>query len=485
MHKSKLLKAIRTLTKKELKSLSLYLQSPYFCKTPQQEELLELFQLIQKYKGKKDQTSLAKVVVYSKLYPGETVVNGKLEKLMSLLLQQVNQFISLHFSEWYGDKELELLTTASFYRERQAFGFYQKNLEKGKSNLEKANDNIAWNLHKKFLLEKECYENQALWNKSTEKYEFYDQLFSLDAYYLLNKLEYTCFFLSANKFRTPLEIEDLVDFLELVKPLYQKKGLLELPIIDIYYRTYELLKEVQTDEVAYWELKEIILTHEATIPFAYLKTLAVYQRNFIIFQYNRGGKHLLDEFFNLYKAHLEKGYLNERTGIIPSTFKNIVTIGLRSKAFDWVYQFLNDYQHKITGTDAPKEVYQFNLAIYHFYKKEFDEALTLLADQYDYLFYKISAKRLELMIYYEMDSELLDSKMDAFKVYIFRLPKKSILPHKRESDNNFINFLRQLRNPRTQHDQQRISRLMANVASCVHLSEKEWLLEKLKTYAVV
>jgi len=69
--------------------------------------------------------------------------------------------------------------------------------------------------------------------------------------------------------------------------------------------------------------------------------------------------------------------------------------------------------------------------------------------------------------------------MDAFKLYIYRLSSKSILPHKRKSYNNFINFFRQLRNPKTFSNLNRIEKLKAKIQSTKYLSDKEWLLQKL------
>ncbi len=70
--------------------------------------------------------------------------------------------------------------------------------------------------------------------------------------------------------------------------------------------------------------------------------------------------------------------------------------------------------------------------------------------------------------------------MDSFKVYIFRLPKKSVQPLSIEWNNNFINFLRQLRNPKTKYDTQRIEKEIQKINTQGIIVEREWLLEKLQ-----
>lgn len=480
MHGSKLIKLIKTFTKNELKALGDFLQSPYFHTNKQLKEYYTLFSIILKHQYKSNPVQLNKDSVYSVLFPNETFVKGKLEKRMTALLHQIHRFIGLHFSDWYDDSTFELLNVAHFYRQRKQFGAYERLIKKGKIQLKSLHQSAPSELYKQFLLDKETYQNQALWHKSDNKFQLFDQLQALDAFYLLHKLEYACFYLSL-QFRRPLETEEMVAFLETIRPLYQKKGLLEIPLINIYYCAFDLLKKSQPGLEAYYRFKALFVEYETVIPDDYLKSLANFLRGFIIMRCNAGEKQLWEELFDLYKKHLPKGYLSEETGILPSTFKNAVTIALRSKAYDWVWEFLHAYKNQIIGTSNPEQIFNFNLALYYFHQNAFDEALTLLDDQYEDLYYKMAAKRMELKIYFETDSELLDSKMDAFKIFIFRLPKNNIQSNKQESDNNFINFLRQLRNPKTKFDRQRIEKLKSSITSCLYLSEREWLLKKLKS----
>jgi len=216
-----------------------------------------------------------------------------------------------------------------------------------------------------------------------------------------------------------------------------------------------------------------------------LKILYGLLRNIIIKQHNLGAKHLLPEIFNLHRTHLEEGYLSFDQGILPSIFKNIVTMGLRVKAFDWVFQFLTNYKDKLEGAENSNDVYDYNMASYYFAIQEYDQALALLADQYEDIYYKIAARRMELKIYYETQSDLLDPKIDSFKVYVFRLSKKQILDHKRSSNNHFINFLRQLRNPRTIHDVRKLEKLEQKMLDTALLTEKDWLIDKVQEYLKV
>ena len=183
MYNSKLLNLVLKLNKEELSTFDLYLKSPYFVKAKQQAELRKLFTLILKNIRKNKVEELEKKSVYQSIYGKEAVVKGKLEKLMSAMLQHIVYFISV-----YSAKEEEaaaLLRVAQFYRNRLELKSYSKTLYKGGKLLDQMNDNNPDHLFQKFLFDKEAYQNQVLLHGSPKDYQFYNQLFSLDAFYLL------------------------------------------------------------------------------------------------------------------------------------------------------------------------------------------------------------------------------------------------------------------------------------------------------------
>lgn len=480
MHKSKLLNTLKLFSREEIYLLSDFLHSPYFMSEAHRRERLPLFQYIINYYGQWDHADLAKTVVLEKVYGGKKIAVGKFDKLMSALLKDIHQFIAVHFKEWKEDPLQDMVTLISFFRTRNAYKSVTHYLDKVKKQLANTKLQGKQYFFNDYMIGGELIHKYYLADdKHSDKLDYASIFQPLDTFYLLSKLERACFLLSLKRFRKPVDLLELVDFLDTVKPLYQRLGLLEIPLISIYYLVYDMLKAENVAEEDYWKLKELIEKHETTIPSESAKILNGLLRNFIIEQHNRGAKHLLQEIFNLHRMHLEKGYLNFEKGILPSVFKNIVTMGVRVKEYDWVYQFLNNYKNKIEGTTTPKDVYDYNLASYYFERQSYEEAMDLLRDQYEDIFYKIAAKRLELKILYEVHSDILDAKMDAFKIYVFRLPKKAILDHKRASNNHFIDFLRQLRNPKTAFSPKRIERLRQRVNDSQFITEKDWLLEKL------
>lgn len=185
----------------------------------------------------------------------------------------------------------------------------------------------------------------------------------------------------------------------------------------------------------------------------------------------------------MYQLHLEKGYLYQEDDLLNlSTFGNLVTMGLKLEQFDWVYNFIESCKGKITGTDAPEDIYSFNVAQYYFAIKDYDSSLDSLSFNFEDLYYKMAAKRLELKVYYEMQSELLESRMDAFKILTFRLSKKMLSTTHQKANNNFIDLLKQIINPKTKGNTGRIEKLIEKINNQKKtLSEKEWLLDILES----
>ncbi len=471
MKGSKLLDVIELFTTKELDELEYFLQSPAKKNAKHQFAISKLLKYI------RSEQDLQKDAVFEHLFPSEKFTKSKLDKLMSALLKQIQTFINVSFGIESNSSLQEMITMVDFFHKRQAKDKELSYLERAKKAVSKSVEKDKNFFYESFLINEQVIRRDyLLQDKQIGGFDFHSISHPLDIYYLLNKLEYACFFLSMDRFRKPVNIKGIIEFLDAIKPIYVSSGVLKMPLIKLYYQAFDLLKNL--DEADYWTLKKMIAAHEASIPKNSIRIFISIIRNYIARQYNHGEKHLANEFFEINKTHLNQGYLTIGKGILPTTFINMVTIGLNVKAFDWVFQFLNDYRYKIVGAKNAKNVYQYNLAAYHFACQQYEEALKLLKDNYEDLFYKISAKRLELKIYYEIKSPILESRMDAFKIYIYRLPKSFILEHQRSNENNFINFLRRLHNPKTAISEKRIDRLVQKMISTKLLTEKKWLLEK-------
>ena len=254
MHKSKLVRTLQVLSLQEVKDLQLYIYSDLFVPDKLRKEFQSLFQFLLKHLDKITD-KLDKTSVYHHLFPGEPIIKGKLEKLMSELLRVIHRYITLCVS---GETFLgfdEKLVLARFFRKRRAYDLYAIEIKRLlKSPLEQA------------MLDREDYLLQAKMGEEIYQFELLNpqknnhlglsrSSNNLDVFYLLSKLKNICFMLSNDRFRQPMEIEKHIEFLQDAKTLYQKYGLLDVPLISIYYKMFEMLmKEDEFESVSYTHL---------------------------------------------------------------------------------------------------------------------------------------------------------------------------------------------------------------------------------------
>jgi len=132
MNNSKLVETLKLFSVEELKSLDQFLSSPYFRDEKNGEELYKLFYFIIQFQGNWNSSELNKEKAYEILYPQESIVKGKLDKLMSSLLREILRFINIHFYKNKENEVKETLVLTKFFQNRKAPGYAQYYLAKAK-----------------------------------------------------------------------------------------------------------------------------------------------------------------------------------------------------------------------------------------------------------------------------------------------------------------------------------------------------------------
>ena len=203
-------------------------------------------------------------------------------------------------------------------------------------------------------------------------------------------------------------------------------------------------------------------------------------RNYAVYKYQEGNANYLQPTFQLYQDHLQRGFLYQEEQIALGTFSNMVLIGLRNKAYAWVHDFLLQHQNRIKGAADPEAAFQYNLGQYYFHTQQYDQALDCIAATYEDQFYKLAARRLEIKIYYETQSEIFEARLNAFKLFLYRLESKNVNFKNKEGNQTFIDLLKQIMHPKTYQNQRRIDKLLRKAQEIHFLADKEWIIEKLE-----
>lgn len=479
MHSSKLLELISSFDLEELEKLDLFLNSPYFFEGKVNENTLKLFRYIKQFYPCFPIDQISKKRVYSYLFPGEEAVKGKLEKTMTKLLKQVKQFIVFENLEHHEDELHKLILEAKFYRKKDLEKYFYKTIEL----LKKKQDNVVKRgkvfYYNQYLLEREISEYESFYNARKKDLNLPSTLRSIDVFYIITKQEFMSQMLVQHKYHIPIDQQDSLKILDKISETLRDENYLNVPLIEIYDHVLKLLSQENSDH-HFEKLKVLVDSKKDQLPIDQLKALYTIFRNYSIRQYHNGKRQYLAEAFELYKEHLDGGYLFYEGGLLPSTIKNIVDLGLKFNQIDWVYTFLLSTKDKIVGTKKTDEVYHFNLANYHFAIKEYDKAVEYLEANYEDSYYKIAARRLEIKIYYETKSVLLNSKLEAFKIFIFRVSKSKLHDLQKQGNNNFVDIIKRISAVKTAKNASRINKLIEHTKEKTTIAEKKWLINKLE-----
>ncbi|MBL7825063.1 MAG: hypothetical protein JNJ57_00420, partial [Saprospiraceae bacterium] len=179
----------------------------------------------------------------------------------------------------------------------------------------------------------------------------------------------------------------------------------------------------------------------------------------------------------IHRDNLQRGYFYHEGKIPANAFLNITQHALRAQKHFWAFQFVDSHKDLILGENESHDFYKMNLALYYFAEKKYEEALQIIPFTSTNIYYHLMARRLELKIFYELRSDILPSKIDAFKMFVSRAGNKTFSKHLSELFTNFGNFVYQL-SLSIPGDKKRSEQLLKRINSKKLVGERGWLIEK-------
>lgn len=291
---------------------------------------------------------------------------------------------------------------------------------------------------------------------------------ALEAFYILGCLRILVFQLQR---RNIFGLESSFEFmLQKAEAYYRSPGYNENKTIEGYLAAIYLLKT--EDEQWLERLKKLLAEHRECLHPDDLRVFQKIAENYSIREINRGRSAHYKTLFELMGERLK----NEEF-ITAQDFKNFVTLLLRLKAAGNCKTFIQHNGHRIIPEAIRSDTIHYSMARFHFFNGAVDSALMLLARlEYVNEFFKLDSKKLLLQCYYELQEwDLLDSSMNAFRVFIHR--KKDVSEFYKRANQNFINFLYKLTAAKKG---KRISKLGNEIVSTIEVAEREWLLQKVE-----
>lgn len=408
------------------------MHSDYFNKN---EKVRTLCTFILQFKPDFESAKLDKVVAYQAVYGNQPYNRFQLNNLLSDLFQLLLSFLSMEqAAPEYAVYQAALVRDL---QSRDFDRFAELELEKFERAIEQQPFRNGNYFHQKYHLH-ELADRQFLRQAKRSKDPNLQQASdALDRYYWTGKLRIASEMISRNTLlNAGYEPHFLNDLLNTASAVVQ------VPAVQVYRKVVELLL-APTEAQAYFDLKKELLAHSRLFPPQELQNLYGYALNFCIRQINFGHSVFYEEALDLYRALLERELLIQDGYLSMWTFRNIVTAGIRTGAFEWTERFIDQYQHYLQEQDRANAV-QYNLAAYYYARKNYKAALQQLHNvDFTDNFYQIGAKTIQLKIYFELqETEALLALATAFRKFLSR--HRQLSDYHRHSNQHFIKLTLQL-----------------------------------------
>lgn len=461
--------------------MRLFIQSSLFNDGRRPQKSQALLEHLSEYHPHFEDEGLKKETLFLEIFPEETYSESKLDKVATELVKVIRKFIAVFCSDALADYQY-WLSQAQFFRLRRLNTEFQYAIDR----IEKLQQKMPFRgedyFYRQFNLEHERMIDLVDSNDRKKDINATSTIKNLDIFYIITKMVHCSYLLIQGNHKQQDNSRNhafaLIDkVLETAKDNY-----LDIPVVAAYYYSYALLlHRWEENEDNYYQLKAVLQNYGEEFSHSSLIVFHNCLRNYIVGRYNKGDNTVLPELLDLIKNHAAQATIYQEGGDIPaSTLQSAITVALKLGDYKWAIDFLTQHRYRIVGADDPEAIYQFNLANCLFHKGDFIEAERLLANyNFREMFYKLAARRLEIKLYYEARSPLLDARLDAFKILVHEM--KSILTVDKIAPNNhFIDLLRQILAPKTLRNRERIQKLLDKLENQKAVAEREWLKKKLE-----
>ncbi|MEL6865000.1 MAG: hypothetical protein AAFP19_11295 [Bacteroidota bacterium] len=479
MQNTRLIGLFRLLSTKERRKFKEYIHSPFFNKN---EKLQQLHDLLALQAPKFPAKQIEKRRLYQQLFPKSPYKELSLNNLISDLLQKLYEFLA---HQKYTEKpHLQKSFQLEWLLEKDAYSHAEKELKRYRQLQDKNHyRNYDYYLQEYLFYERSDYYHVSHSNRKEEE-SLQLQSNHLDWYYFTNKMRLACDMASRNTvIKATYECRFLEDLIQ--KYECNKHQLQEMPALKVYYSIYQMLIHFEAEEY-YRDLKALLPQYYRLFPQAELRTIYNYVLNYCIRKVNSGRSMYYRESLDLYKILLEQKTIFLNGYLTQWTYKNITTIAIRVKDYDWIESFIHDYKDALLPEERNNAFAYNSAALYHA-RKDYKRALLQLQDvEFTATSYYMGAKIIQVKSYYELaEFEALFALIEAFKKYLLR--RREISDYRRKANNNFLNLVKRIVQLKSSRHtlrrlvlQQKVERLSERLQAMNPVANKDWLTEILQ-----
>lgn len=473
MHNSSLIEIFKRLTNKEIKGFLLYLESPLQDKGRYKKEALALLKILVKCAPDFEGEKIEKKNVYAKVFDNEPFKPGRLEKVMGELSRSLRLFL---LAEKYITEDNDVDLQIDFARVLVNKGLHNKALNIIGTTYEDIKADSDTDSHKRrYKLSILEYEINMQRNRWKDDLNITQTLRYLDLYYFsarINLLNHYLLLSKRAKFDSPIDVEAELKMHQLLNIAPD-----ESPSLFISLKIFQLYINEKPDIHSFTELFDLLKSYEGIAGVGDMKQFYAYLRNYCIALILNGNSVLMPVLHTINVDNLDKGYFYHDGYITAGAYLSISNVALAVGDQLWAEKFIADHRNKVLGENESKDHYRTIYSNFLFHCKKYQEALDTVPAASEHLELHLFGRRIELRAYYELKSELLFYKIDAFKMYISRASKKVMSKELSEMNGNFVNLLHQIVNS-SPGDNQRGEKIIQRINAKKLLHDREWLLEK-------
>ncbi len=479
MEQSNLIELIQTLKAEEKDELLPFASLAFFNNGRMKAQVFPLLELCLNHDWDDSQQRLNKKEVFFFLFPNQEYVEGKVEKVMVEAHKVVRAFL---LTQHYFQEENGFHQDFDFseiVRKRGLVSRHQQLIKK----LQKIQEESPWQntpyFHHQFILEYAIYEQECLQNQSRGDLNVPNALEALELHYQLNRLTLINHFLVQQKAANVAIQENIKTILG--ENAVPKRYLEKSSLLKINYEIFNFLKREYIEPSDVRSLYDLLLMHEKDLDQESLRKFYTYLRNLCVLVSNvfLDNEAIRVTLFELYQHNLERGYLHFEGKLHPSTYLAVSLTAVRVKELEWAIEFIEKYKDEIMGDNEQRDIYHFNKALYLFGVGRFSDCLDYIPATSPFVDYLLIGKRLEIKALYELRSDLLSYKLDAFKMFLSRTSPKLLSNAQKQLNVDFANFLTQICASGF-GDQKRAERVISRIQEKKQAAEWRWLLEKAK-----
>lgn len=398
MISSKAIEVLLTFSPDELKEFGQFIRSPYFNSN---KNLIKLFDAVKGSLGK----DVTEEFLYEKIFPDKNYNYGIFKNLLSEMYVKVCDFLAIsRVRMMKGDRNTYLIKELV---DRKLVKHADKWISITKDFFKEKNMSIE-DLHTDFLMEEYSsfsnYARDQRWLQNLSRKEDALLMSKKFAVYFLARFISQYLFITHPIFKLKREInlrpmQDIIDdtYKFLTENLEEKA-----PVVEILYHIVKMNSEPENSKW-YFKLKEVFFENKEYVSSQVARNGYIYLSNYCQDRFEEGDDKFLYEQFNIERDYFRSDLpMRSIGGINPDTFEKIVENALAVGEIDYAEDFIEKYNKALPET-ARNTSFHFSKAYLEFYKRNYEEAISLLAKMDGgFVLTLLTAKELQLMIYYEL-----------------------------------------------------------------------------------